>query len=730
MADTYTTNLNLTKPEPGAAEDTWGISLNADLDSLDAIFSSSGTQINLNPNQINFADNKKAIFGTGSDLQIYHTGTASIIEDQGTGDLVIRGTDLYLRNSSNSNRLYAGTDVRLYYNGLEKLRTSSTGINVTGITKVSGTEDEQLILNSTDNGPVYMSFKRSDDRHAYFGFGSSNDLFSIMNEEVSGELSFGTAGTERMRITSAGVEGNIYLGASNRTIYTVGSGNLTFQNNTGNMLFLRSNGGSESMRIDSSGNVGIGTDSPSAALELNATSFQAMKLRRGTSGTDANIITFAQGDGTSVGHIGGVGSGGLQLRTGSGNGTERMRISSDGSVGIGTTAPSGKIDINLSTGSLSATNSANFVSATLEATATSSTGSAAYQTVANTTNSGFFVTYLSTDNVSQLGSSRASSTQLINTGGSSLRVGTIEATPLILGTNNQERLRVDSSGSVGIGTTSPSTTLELSNTSTAPILRLSNENNAITAGADLGVIEFYSGDDSGGGDAVKASISAIQPATSPVSGELVFKTSLSSGSLTTAMTIDSSQNVGIGTTSPDGKLEIGTSTAWGTAVNEAITISNTGSGGDVNNEHSLGRIRWNTNSSIGASIDAIRDVPSAGNNIDIAFSTNTGGSNTTLTERMRINYDGNVGIGTTSPACHLNISGNGNGSVGEHVRITSTDTNAKLAFVNTLGSSAIVQDGYNLIFNNNTANVERARIDAAGNVGTSCKSRYKPKSRS
>ena len=89
MADTYTTNLNLTKPEPGAAEDTWGISLNSDLDTLDAIFSSSGTQVNLNPNQVNFADGKKAIFGAGSDLSIYHDGSHSYIQDSGSGNLRI-----------------------------------------------------------------------------------------------------------------------------------------------------------------------------------------------------------------------------------------------------------------------------------------------------------------------------------------------------------------------------------------------------------------------------------------------------------------------------------------------------------------------------------------------------------------------------------------------------------------------------------------------------------------
>jgi hypothetical protein len=107
-----------------------------------------------------------------------------------------------------------------------------------------------------------------------------------------------------------------------------------------------STGGTERMRIDSSGNVGIGTTSP------NSNSFaKALTVNGATSaGYEVNVA------GTSIGYFGGdTGqiyartTGALPLTFGT-NSTERMRIDSSGNVGIGTSSPTGKLDVAGSVG--------------------------------------------------------------------------------------------------------------------------------------------------------------------------------------------------------------------------------------------------------------------------------------------------------------------------------------------------------------------------------------------
>lgn len=85
-----------------------------------------------------FNDNVKAIFGTGSDLQIYHNGSNSFIEDAGTGALSIKGSLVQVIGTSDEVliRATAGGASELRQNGSTKLTTTTTGVTVTGL--VSG----------------------------------------------------------------------------------------------------------------------------------------------------------------------------------------------------------------------------------------------------------------------------------------------------------------------------------------------------------------------------------------------------------------------------------------------------------------------------------------------------------------------------------------------------------------------------------------------------------------
>lgn len=89
-----------------------------------------------------FADNSKANFGNSGDLQIYHSGSHSYIDDTGSGRLYIRGdADLNITNATGTENKAIFTSnggCAFYYNGTQKFTTTNTGATVSGTLIASG----------------------------------------------------------------------------------------------------------------------------------------------------------------------------------------------------------------------------------------------------------------------------------------------------------------------------------------------------------------------------------------------------------------------------------------------------------------------------------------------------------------------------------------------------------------------------------------------------------------
>ena len=83
---------------------------------------------------LDLQDNDEIRVGAGDDLKIYHDGSNSFINETGTGGLIVKSGDIYLRNPSDGDMVHAqsGGYVKLYHNGNEKLSTMSGGVNVQG----------------------------------------------------------------------------------------------------------------------------------------------------------------------------------------------------------------------------------------------------------------------------------------------------------------------------------------------------------------------------------------------------------------------------------------------------------------------------------------------------------------------------------------------------------------------------------------------------------------------
>ena len=91
---------------------------------------------------VDFNDNVKSRWGTGNDLEIYHNGNNTFIEDTGTGDFYIRGADNIRLQSYSDNedmaKFIKDGAVELMHNNLKKIETTSTGATVTGNVKSGG----------------------------------------------------------------------------------------------------------------------------------------------------------------------------------------------------------------------------------------------------------------------------------------------------------------------------------------------------------------------------------------------------------------------------------------------------------------------------------------------------------------------------------------------------------------------------------------------------------------
>ena len=91
----------------------------------------SGLNRNVAYKNIQYRDNVKALFGTSNDLEIYHDGSDSYIDDVGTGDLIIKAVDdVFIKGSNHDMGRFNEQGVVLYHIGTSKFETNSTGVKI------------------------------------------------------------------------------------------------------------------------------------------------------------------------------------------------------------------------------------------------------------------------------------------------------------------------------------------------------------------------------------------------------------------------------------------------------------------------------------------------------------------------------------------------------------------------------------------------------------------------
>ena len=218
-----------------------------------------GGDLASNGNDILFADNDKLKFGAGSDLQIYHNGSASYITDQGTGNLVLGAADsiIFQNAAHDENMLVASQNgaVSLYYDNAIKMETTSGGAHVTGylsatnamtVQNGNGTEGVRLdynenggeivLMGTSGNNKLLIDYLDSDNdgnglaRYLNLGAGSTGLNIGIANASNTGGITFTTGNNvTRQVISNIGDITNYNTdGSTAKMTWDASENNLTF----------------------------------------------------------------------------------------------------------------------------------------------------------------------------------------------------------------------------------------------------------------------------------------------------------------------------------------------------------------------------------------------------------------------------------------------------------------------------------------------------------------------
>jgi len=152
-------------------------------------------------NQLEFADNAKAIFGSGTDLQLYHNGQDSYIQESGTGDLIIYGSGETLA------RFKDDGGVTLFHNDIPQFDTVGSGVSVINQISVGATATFDAKVVTGTGATVGFGSTAYFKDNAKLSFGASADL-DIWHDPSTGNS----------YIKDTKSSGSLYLQSSNLLI--------------------------------------------------------------------------------------------------------------------------------------------------------------------------------------------------------------------------------------------------------------------------------------------------------------------------------------------------------------------------------------------------------------------------------------------------------------------------------------------------------------------------------